>query len=789
MAPDRSTAAPLSSLHLLNAPTISTARTAIISKAVARRPTYSHRFACYLALALTLHSLVSLFDLSLVAEAIQCTFPRYNTQVQPGENAVLTWQASSQDLNTYDSLTATLYCMDINGPRGGIWRNAATLFQNKGLLSTQEQFRFAVPYCGQLARDVAIRIVARGSGVTTTGMTNAACYFTMNAAAVVEPPVVVPTSNPPKPVITTDPVPPPSPPPVKPGTTDPKQPSASAPGPGATPPVVGTSPGSNPTATAPFGISGTMTAVNPYPSRGPYYPLPPLPPITDDDPNVFGIPGPGSDSDDFPHGPKKNIVTILGTLCGGAALVAVVSLLVMRRRQSRRRRQGRGFMSSGDGFGGDGGRGGGLKQKLRQIQVGSSVKGFNRKNGSQNDGQFFLMKDEDDEDEEYDDKSVARQEPILAENPHAREVHAAATDQSQSGDQSNGRSSMLSYPGSAHVSPSWARRSNSLSLPYTDQEYDDYTMSSMRSTSTWETSSVVRKYWVASMAARTERRLEGFPRSRDCLGGGSVFGDRRTPSFSSLSRKADILSFDDSSFTTGSMTDGASSGSARRDGAVMRHYRSTVHSMNEYLRRSMSMSLSSLRSTVPSSVDENFSLRNPGHHGRGFRLSINGAFLDHLNIKSLQDEQRQLEYYTHHYRQNPTMSTVTTAACGTGTSGLSRASSVPSLTSTNDPFQTFDSNEILVDLGPFSDEHALPPTASSFNAKLNSAMNHTSPCSPPSAVLASDRSNSALLRSFPTPPIVACSRSPSTSSTSSSSPSSLDMPAPVPCNPHMHETI
>ncbi|KAF9948155.1 hypothetical protein BGZ70_002340 [Mortierella alpina] len=706
-------------------------------------------------------------------QAIQCTFPRYNTQVKPGENAVLTWQASSQDLNTYDSLTATLYCMDINGPRGGIWRTAATLFQNKGLLSTQEQFRFAVPYCGQLARDVAIRIVARGNGLATTGMTNDACYFTMNAAAVVDPPVVVPTSDPPKPAITTDPVPPPSPPPVKPGTTDPKQPTASVPGPGTTPPAVGTSPGTNPTASG----SGTMTVADPYPSGRPYPPLPPLPPIPDDDSDVFGIPGPGGDSSDgSPHGPKKNIVTILGTLCGGAALVAVVSLLVMRRRQSRQRRQGRGFMSSIHGLHGDSGRGGGLKKKLRQIQVGGSFKGLNGKNGSHNDGQFFLMKDEDDEDEEYEDKSMTGQESNLAERLPAFDHDVTNTDQSQSGGQSIDRSSMVSYPESALVCPSWAtrRRSNSLSLPYTDQEYDDYTMSSMRSTSTWETSSVVRKYWVASMAARTERRLEGFPRSRDCLGGGSVFGDRRTPSFSSLSRKADIFSFDDSSFTTGSLTDGASSGSARRDGTVMRHYRNTLHSMNEYLRRSMSMSLSSLRSTVPSSDDESFNLHSTGRHGRGFRVSINGAFLDHLHIKSLQDEQRQLDYYTHHYRQNPSMSTVTTAACRTGTSGLSRGSSVPSLTSTNDPFQTFDSNEILVDLGPFSDEHALPPPA----AELSPSIYDTNPCEPPGAVLADDRSNSALLRSFPIPPIVACSRSTSTSSASSSSPSS-NLPVPA----------
>lgn len=169
------------------------------------------------------------------------------------------------------------------------------------------------------------------------------------------------------------------------------------------------------------------------------------------------------------------------------------------------------------------------------------------------------------------------------------------------------------------------------------------------------------------------------------------------------------------------------------------------------------------------------------NHTHGYRSSINTEFLAHLNIKSLRSQQHQLAYYRHYYRQNPslTMSTVdgpgiassagapgsnmgpgmgVGAGAGGGlrveggsvtqTMASQRTSSTPSLTSTNDPFETFDSNEILLGLDPFSDTNA-----------LNQESRRRAPPPPvPSAsmlgveLVQEDRSNSTLLRSFPTPP-------------------------------------
>ncbi|KAF8938684.1 hypothetical protein BGZ58_000360 [Dissophora ornata] len=55
--------------------------------------------------------------------------------------------------------------MDVAGDMGGIWRTITTLFQNRALgSSTQQQYQLSIPNCGAMVRDVAIRIVATGSG-------------------------------------------------------------------------------------------------------------------------------------------------------------------------------------------------------------------------------------------------------------------------------------------------------------------------------------------------------------------------------------------------------------------------------------------------------------------------------------------------------------------------------------------------------------------------------------------------------------------------------------------------
>ncbi|KAF9080355.1 hypothetical protein BGX23_002281, partial [Mortierella sp. AD031] len=62
------------------------------------------------------------------------------TEVKPGEASYLSWQVSGGDMSTYHKLSATLYCMDLNGPEGGMWRTIETLFKNKGLVNAQDQF-------------------------------------------------------------------------------------------------------------------------------------------------------------------------------------------------------------------------------------------------------------------------------------------------------------------------------------------------------------------------------------------------------------------------------------------------------------------------------------------------------------------------------------------------------------------------------------------------------------------------------------------------------------------------
>ncbi|KAG0276764.1 hypothetical protein BGZ95_007065 [Linnemannia exigua] len=674
----------------------------------------------FLFTLLSLHSLHSSSFYSsskssiFFAEAlVSCTYPNYLTEVKPGETSLLTWQVSGQDLTTYDKLTATLYCMDLNGNQGGMWRGIETLFQNRGL-AAQSQIKFSVPDCGRLANNVAIRIVA--SGQQGSAVQNDACYFKMDPKMAVVPPVTTTTTTTSQspPVITTtkDPNPPvtqptatnkPDPtvlPPSSPGTTNTVPPT------GPTTIISTNPPSSFPTTVTT--ISGTVVTI-PYPSTKPYPPLPPLPPLSDPPPppslgNVGGGGGGGSGNDQ----PK----TLLASICSGAALVIIVSLLVLRRRRSMRNgNNGRGINSNR-----------GLKLSHLKLLRG-------RSKGDQKEGHFHLMRDDDDYDSPEMDREVAlaaattkttmksltptpppSQAPppmpllidISPESAEKIDQHTASY-----------RDSSLSYPPNAHLDPSWRR---SASFPYTTYSDDDYTMSSMRSSC--ETSSVVREYWAASMAARTERRLEGYPPTIDLYDEGSVFGDhhRRTPSFSSVSRKAEIMTLDSASIAESNVLPAA-------DGILKRHYRNTMNSVQSYLQRSMTMSLTSLHSTFTSSSEEENS--SAGYRtrsrGNGFRPPIDSEFLNHLNIKSLQSEERQLEYYTHLYRQNPTMTMSTAnydndcesqAARSSILTGASRrTSSVPSLTSTNDPFKTFDSNEILLDMSPFGDQHAILPTS------------------------------------------------------------------------------
>ncbi|KAF8945217.1 hypothetical protein BGZ47_003086 [Haplosporangium gracile] len=735
---------------------------------------------------LTLHSLHSYTGLyssskpsSLFADAaVSCTYPNYLTEVKAGDTSLLSWQVTNGDISSYDSITATLYCMDLNGPQGGMWRNIKTIFANKGLVSTQGQVQFSVPNCGALANNAAIRIVALGQGSATQ---NDACYFKMDTKAVVASPSTITTATQPpvQPTTTTTKDPPPVvttnnptgtflPPVTPPGTAT----TISSQLPTTATTLTNSSPSVMPTIVTT--ISGTIVSI-PYPPTKPYPPLPPLPPLPEMPPSSSGGGGGGS-------GQTR---TLLASICSAAALVIIVSLLVLRRRRSMRH-GGRGINGSH-----------GLKlPHLKLLR--------NRSKSDQKEGRSRLIHDDDDYDNPEMDRQVTaaaaskkvQQSPSQIQPPLVP-VLVDLSEPAEKGAQQSARirDSSLSYPPTAHLDPT-RRRSASFLYDYAD---DEYTMSSMRSSC--DTSSVVREYWAASMAARTERRLEGYPPTIDFYDEGSVFGDqqRRTPSFSSMSRKAEILTLDSASIAESNVL-------PAEDGFLKRHYRNTMNSVQSYLQRSMTMSLSSLHSTfTSSSEEENSSVGGddgigyvPRSRGTGFRPPINSEFLNHLNIKSLRSEERQLEYYTHLYRQNPTMTMSTVnytddyeaPAASVVTEGDNswRTSSVPSLTSTNDPFKTFDSNEILLDMSPFADQHAIsiPPLPSSFpgrplstgsssternaatvvgsgsgstdttptNSRALGVVNSSSPDPVENAHEEDARSNSTLLGSFPIPPPV-----------------------------------
>lgn len=761
MASDRSLSMPVSPLPSIYTPPPKS-RTSIPGRLNYRRLLFT---------LLTLHSLHSFSSISkpsspLFADAaVSCTYPNYLTEVKAGDTSVLSWQVSNGDINSYESLTATLYCMDLNGPQGGMWRNIKTIFSNKGLVGTQGEVKFSVPNCGALANNAAIRIVALGRG---SSIQNDACYFKMDTKAAVAPPPTSTTTQAPvqpttattkdPPVATTD-----NPtgtllPPVTPGTAS----TISGQPPTTATTLTTSSPSVIPTLVTT--ISGTVVSI-PYPPTKPYPPLPPLPPLPEMPPSPSGGGGGGG---------SGQTRTLLASICSAAALVIIVSLLVLRRRRSMRH-GGRGVNGSH-----------GLKLPHLKLL-------HNRSKSDQKEGHFHLMHDDDDYDILEIDRQVAtaaapkkfQRSPSQVQPPPV----PVLIDLSEPVDKSDQQSashwdSSLSYPPTAHLDPTWRR---SASFPY-DYADDEYTMSSMRSSC--ETSSVVREYWAASMAARTERRLEGYPPTIDFYDEGSVFGDqqRRTPSFSSMSRKAEILTLDSASIAESNVL-------PAEDGFLKRHYRNTMNSVQSYLQRSMTMSLSSLHSTFTSSSEgENSSFGGgggvgyaPRSRGTGFRPQIDTEFLNHLNIKSLRSEERQLEYYTHLYRQNPTMTMSTVnyddgyeapaASIVTGADDESwRTSSVPSLTSTNDPFKTFDSNEILLDMGPFADQHAISstPLPSSTNRNpvivVGSGSGSTDTTPTNSRVLMvvnssnsnlvvnaeeEERSNSTLLGSFPIPPPVA----------------------------------
>ncbi|KAF9083260.1 hypothetical protein BGX23_011637, partial [Mortierella sp. AD031] len=667
-----------------------------------------------------------------------------DTVAQSGQFMTLDWKLDSLDTYIYDSVSALVYCMDYTGPDQYIWREISTLFKNNMLVYPTGRYTFRLPNCGPLAEAGAVRMIAEGYGGSVQG--EDACYFAVQPMSItpfmpVQPSPITTTA---KTTTTNVPVPPPSSStgvstspesarltigsnptstlnPIQrtiPPTTSPNPPNSPSPNPQNTPspnpsPLVDPVPG-----TSAKGTTGTTAAGGGGGGGGGVPPVvqthPPFPPLPSSIPHPETPPtGPTSEKSDNSSVLKTTLLSV-GIFTGLAAVV--VPLLVMRHRRMRRSRQRSGGEEAVAGPG-------------RGV-----MKEARRRRGSQpKEGYFYQMEDHDDDEDDDNDSNLHGSGDL--EKRYAAAAMAEGQDRSLGVGAGIGQLDTVSVPQMAYIGDSAAgggtpyhkRRS---SLPY--MVTSSYTMSSMGGSSVDEDSSVVRKYWAASMAARAERRLEGHSPTRglddesDVYGydEGSIFGDQ---SRDSDSRMADILSLR----TTGS-ADGTTGGTMD----TRRHHLYDQHHRRDTLSTSFggASSYISTRTMTPTSISSS------GFDSCPFSEE---EFLERMHIQQLQ-AQLQQEYYTQQQRDQRYYES--------SSSMMSRrTSSVPSLTSTNDPFKTFDSNEILLDqrdpfADPDPDHHRTPSPLPLYSLPSLQV--------PPTAALqiSTDRSNSDLFRSFPPTP-------------------------------------
>lgn len=655
----------------------------------------------------------------------------------------LGWSLTTMDSYMYDSLTALVYCMDYSGPEYNIWREIGTLFNNTAIWPTA-RFTFKLPECGPRVGATAVRMVAQGWGGVFYG--EDACVFSVDPlerqimpsstttpnSNKMPPPTTTPENSFVQPTNTVPPPPTNTPPlpilptnrPTEGVTTSPLvvvPPSTATTG-----PSLKVDPG---TGTSSSGTGDTGSAFSPAVQTS-HPPLPPLPTF----PNGGVSPpvGPTAEKHDNSAALKATLLSV-GVFAGLAAVV--VPLLVMRRRRMRRNRKlasrSEELISGSAAPGTGGGAGAVMKEKKRRL-------GHKPK-----EGYFYKMEDEDEGDFDNDDmhQSSGDLEKRYAASTMTASTAAASTasddgttetrDRSMAVGAGVGQLDAVTVPqmallGDTTTAASFHKRRSS--LPYMVTSH--YTMSSLGDGSSidGDDSSVVRKYWAASMAARAERRLEGHSPTRgleddsDAYGydEGSIFGDQ---SRDSDSRMADILSL-----RTAGSVDGTAGGTMD----TARHHLYEQYQQREPYRRdtlntsfgdglstrTMTPSLSSAQDSCPFSEEE---------------------FLERMHFEQLQ-AQLQHEYYAreqreHHQRYHHH---------GEAESMMSRrTSSVPSLTSTNDPFKTFDSNEIVLD-----QDQDLEPSEDPF---ADSRRFTPSP-EPSLRVPTMDRSNSDLVGSFPTVP-------------------------------------
>ncbi|GJJ76551.1 hypothetical protein EMPS_08910 [Entomortierella parvispora] len=647
------------------------------------------------------------FRTAVLTEAVTCLSPNPDDTAKAGQSLDLSWTVSDLDTYMFDSLTATLLCLDVGSDQ---WREISTLFQNQGLLFNLGMYSFKLPNCGPTADTGAVRITAEGFSGSL--QEDSSCVFNIQQAATSFPPLQPP--NPPVPSTGATSIISPQIATVPPSSQSTSSSSTSF---TSTPQSTGASALPSPSSSSGSELgSGESSSPSVGPSAHPTF-VPPVPAGGNDGGNGEGHRG---GVEGLSDGKDKTLGATLGSIGMAACLAAVVvSLLVIRRRRRRRIEGGENTLARSMGLGGA--EGGVMKEAKRRIRL----------QRRPTEGYFFQMEDEDEDATEFNEKDhviiTSRDMEASREGTTSSATSRAATSTTTEGAGVLQAPLQPTLPPVALL-PNVKRRS---SVPSAGMSSHSYTMSTMRSS--LETSSVVREYWAASMAARAERRMaDGIssPGMSDGYGyeEGSIFGDQ---SRDSDSRMADILSL--------------------RTAGTGDSFRGTIGTM----RRQHS------RNTFNSILDESSSI---GHY-RSLTMSFSSTpdsmmmseeeFLDHLHIQQLHQFQLQHEQQYHfqypqeygYERQQYPQYIPRPSGHYQPSLNSYRTSSVPSLNSTNDPFKSFDSNAIIVDVDPFSDSRAVS-RASVRSEEVGSGNRLELPTGP------SDRSNTDLLRSFPDPPIL-----------------------------------
>ncbi|KAF9200338.1 hypothetical protein BGZ49_009456, partial [Haplosporangium sp. Z 27] len=563
--------------------------------------------------------------------AVSCIYPDSTTTVQPGDVLPVTWQLTALDSVVYDTVYAELYCMNQSGTGPYSQTPYGYLVAPVGVLQTQDEMSFKFPNCGPAVTG-AIKIVATAQSIQLQASSE--CHFSIQAAIQLQPTA----------------------------SSQAGSPTTTTTAPAGTSPVVIPPLSSGASAIQPLVPSLTLTSVSPGATNSAGSSI-----ITAS--SYSGSSGSGQLSISSTY--SSNLVTIMPTLpsfTGSSGQSGQNSpngtndptsphisrslTVVNRRRRAAARVLPQSMVSKSKSVA-FGGTGGVMIESRSRFRLKRKPKG----------GHFYKMDDQDDYDEvevhagKSSDKGANLASASLATGGAAATLGLNDKEEIS-----------VTTPQQAHLDAPPMSYMRGAPSPFPYPSSHEYTMSSIRSS--FDQSSVIRKYWEASMAARVASNAtqDQVHVDGESYEEGSIFGDGS--SRDSESRMADILSLR----TTGSSAD--TLGTLER----YNNRRSTLKSMGEMSSFSNERSLTTTLSSIPDSL-----------------MISEEEFLERL---AMHERQMQLEqeyynqYHSGHNDRYPSRST------------FSRTSTTPSLTSTNDPFQTFDSNEVLVEADPFSDSRA-----------------------------------------------------------------------------------